>query len=502
MGGFFMGTFAEIFKETGSDIPEHKRNEFAKKIEKIFQAGGMMEVECIQLYGKEIHLLRKVRMKEDGMKFHYNYFEDDFWESAGFNKKNCYVWSNKIGWYHFHTAVVAAYVLEEEYIDGIAVALVNNVPVLSWEYVGWLNYLFNERKHVKNFDPWKLFETMHYSEEEIAKYIEWYDFGRVSYWFISGCEIYAVLNGYEKAISTYSAKEKGKVEELVLNAMQCAVELLHDYKNSSEKDGESQLQILIEMFRTHYSMDEEAEKSLCEKNRKLKSILTALSTSDAPAFVIKVISEIYEVEFWDLWDKVRDVAKRELTDLYGNDDYYILPISTEKLFRQSADDMLPYWEKDSKIEFSEELQEWFRTLKEEFEHLSETEFDCDNVLKYIVDLLEEVNESYYHIFAFSDFFEETLENLHDKRYQTLWRIFEHMIHDPEMKKAGDVIFVPEGPRHENEGLHYLGKQPKRRLISSWDILEPSKQQNKARVTFRRYMGLLANKDLRCKVFGF
>lgn len=497
-----MGTFAEIFKEEGSMIPENKKNEFVEKIEKIFQSGGMMEIECIQLYGKKVYMLRKVRMKEDGMEFHYNYFEDDLWENAGFNKKKCHVWSNKIGWSHFYTAVVAAYVLEEQYTDGIAVALVNNVPVTSYGYVGWMNYLFNEHKHVKNFDLWKLFETIHYSNEEVTEYMQWYDFGNKGYGFISGCEIYAILNGCEEAIAVYSAKEKEKNEELVLSAMQCAVELLNIYKNTSEKTKESQLEILIEMFRTHYGTDEETKKSLYTKDEKLQLISTALSACDAPAFVIKVISEIYEVEFWDLWDKVRNVAKRELIDLYGNDGYYIVPIPTEKFFRQSPDDMLPYWEESSDIEFSEELHEWFRTLKEEYHHLLETEFDCDNVLKYIVDLLEEVNENYYHIFAFSDFFEETLENLRDKRYQTLWRIFDNMIHDPEMKKAGDVIFVPDGPEHENEGLHYFGEQPKRRLISSWDILAKSKQQNKARVTFRRYMALLSNKDLRCKVFGF
>ena len=117
-------------------------------------------------------------------------------------------------------------------------------------------------------------------------------------------------------------------------------------------------------------------------------------------------------------------------------------------------------------------------------------------------MLEEANENYYQIYAFSDFFEETLENICDKRYQTLWKIFDNMVHDPEMKKAGNVIFLPDEPEHENEDLHYMGVQPKRRLICCWEFMEEDKKNNKARVTFRRYMALLGNKDLRCKVFGF
>ena len=496
-----MGTFARLFNTSGGIIPKHKRNEFAEKIEKIFQVGGMMEIERVQLYGKKISMLRKARMHENGMDFYYNYFEDDSWENAGFNRESCYVWSNKIGGRHFHQTVVAAYVLEELYTEGTAITMVNGEMVTSWKYVGWINYLFDEKNHVKNFDPWKLFETIHYSEDEDI-YVECYDFGNKRYAFIGRCEIYAVLNGYEEAISVYNTKDKGELEELVLRAMEKTVEGIKFYRNNCENDKESQLQILIEMFRAYYNTDEEINSSLYAKDEKLKYILAGLFISDAPAFVIKVISEIYEVEFWDLWEKIRDVTKRKRATLYGNDGYHIVPISTEDFFGQSADDMLPYWEEGCKFEFSEELKEWFKALKEEYNNLLDTEFAIDNVLKYIVDLLEEANENYYHIFVFYDFFQETVENLHDKRYQTLWRIFDTMIHDPEMKKAGDVIFVPDEPGHESEGLHYFGKQPKRRLSGYWDIMASDKRNNKARVTFRKYMALLGNKDLRCKVFGF
>ena len=119
-----------------------------------------------------------------------------------------------------------------------------------------------------------------------------------------------------------------------------------------------------------------------------------------------------------------------------------------------------------------------------------------------MDLLVEADENYYNIFAFSDFVEESLENSNDVRYQVLWRLLDKLIHDPELMKAGDVIFVPEGPEHENEGMHYWGEQPKRRLKSSWDFLELSQKNNKGRVTLRRYMALVGNKLLRQEVFGF
>lgn len=102
----------------------------------------------------------------------------------------------------------------------------------------------------------------------------------------------------------------------------------------------------------------------------------------------------------------------------------------------------------------------------------------------------------------AEFFEESLENISDKKYQALWRLYDNMIHDPELRKAADVIFVPDDPEHEKEGLHYWGEQPKRRLTGIWEFMEKSKKYNKGRITLRRYMALVGNKRLREKVFGF
>jgi len=33
--------------------------------------------------------------------------------------------------------------------------------------------------------------------------------------------------------------------------------------------------------------------------------------TDAPAYVIQVVSEVYDADFWELWERVKDVAKRK-----------------------------------------------------------------------------------------------------------------------------------------------------------------------------------------------
>ena len=140
-----MGTFVKLFRDSESIIPESRKEEFIERIEKIYQAGGMMEVEDVVLYRQRLTLIRKPKMDDDGMNFYYNYFEDDCRENAGFDRNNCYVWSNK---------------------------------------VGWINYLFDEKFHIKNYDPWKLFETLHDKDKERLENISDFHFGEERYAFI------------------------------------------------------------------------------------------------------------------------------------------------------------------------------------------------------------------------------------------------------------------------------------------------------------------------------
>ncbi|MBO5176688.1 MAG: hypothetical protein J6C07_04745 [Lachnospiraceae bacterium] len=493
-----MGTFAEFWRCGNATKDERKMEEFSEKVKTVFQCGGMMDIESTSLFGKKIITIRKAEMDSDGMNFHYNYFEDDVWKNAGYDRKDNYVWSNKIGWSQFHDAVVAAYTLEEQYTEGVAATMVNGEFVSSWEYVGWLNYLFDERKHIKNFDTWSLFEA-HYRKigaEDYDRYEDaWSDFGDKRYAFISKCEIYAVLHGINEMLKMVDQREKDELENLSFEGMKFAINYLKTYEKSEECTVEEQCKKMMNAIKEYYLYDKKDEN-------EYSKLIIGLSASDAPAVIVKGVAETFSKDFWELWDEIKDVVCRKQQILYGNAGYYVIPISTQELFRQNSDDMVLYWEDDGKITFSDELWNWFYELKIEFDNMVEEECIIKNPLRYMVELLEEAEENFYRVFAISNYFEECMENLNDVRYQTLWRLFDKLIHSQELREAADVIFVPEGPEHENEGVHYWGDKPKRRLIRSWDIMSHDKKQNIGRMTVRRFLALVANLPLRKKVFGF
>ncbi|MCM1387286.1 MAG: hypothetical protein NC231_08170 [Bacillus sp. (in: Bacteria)] len=507
-----MGTFANLYHEKGTSIPNGKIEEFKKRLEILYQAGGMMELERVSLFGKTIGTIRKVAMHEYGMDFYYNYFEDDCWENAGFSIEKNHVWSGKIGWRQFHRVVVAAYVLEELYTDGTAIAMVDDKPVTVYANTGWINYLFQENYYFKNRDPWKLFETMYKDEDDYyLERTDWQTFMREEYGVLGYIEIYAVLNGTEAAIAYMedfiSGCEEKEDEQQggfgILNCAKAVRKEIEEFKKTSSLPKKKAALFLVEMLRKYYEQDS-MELSIGDgyDDKVLRKILLFTAVSDIPAYVFKAIAETFEMDFWELWERFSGVARRRISEKKEEYNHIVKELTTMEFFHQSPDDMIPYWKPDGSIKFSVELQSWFQKIKKQFDALMQEEIQITNPLRWIVDLMVYADEEYYNIYTFSDFFEETIENLADKKYIVLWKIYEDMLYNPELEEAGSVIFVPEGSEHEHEGLHYWGEQPRRRLITSWDMMEEDKQCNKARVTLRRYMALAANKELRKEILGF
>lgn len=258
-----------------------------------------------------------------------------------------------------------------------------------------------------------------------------------------------------------------------------------------------------EMLRSYYEQDGmllEAGKKY--EDRDLETICFFASLTDAPAYVIQAVSEVYDADFRELWERVKDAEKRKRILYQLEIPQETISVSTMDFFGITPDDMILFWDNNENVSFSQELKTWFDDLKSRFDMLMESGYVVENPLYWILELMEYADENYYRIYTFSDFFKETMEHLNDERFLTLWKIYDEMLHDPVMEEAGNVVFVPEGPEYEHVGLYYFGTPPRRRLKTNWDMINKEERNNKARVTFRRYMALLENRKLRKEIFGF
>lgn len=174
--------------------------------------------------------------------------------------------------------------------------------------------------------------------------------------------------------------------------------------------------------------------------------------------MIQVVSEVYDADFWELWERVKDVAKRKRILYQLEIPQETISVSTVDFLGGgvATDDMILFWDDNTNVPFSQALKTWFDELKTRFDMLMESGYVVENPLYWILELMEYADENYYRIYTFSDFFKETVEHLNDGRFLTLWKIYDEMLHDSVMEEAGNVVFVPEGPEYEHVGLYYFG----------------------------------------------
>ena len=78
--------------------------------------------------------------------------------------------------------------------------------------------------------------------------------------------------------------------------------------------------------------------------------------------------------------------------------------------------MILFWGDDENIQFSQELENWFDDLKSRFDMFMESGDRVENSLYWILELMEYADENYYRVYTFSNFFNETMDHLNDRRF--------------------------------------------------------------------------------------
>lgn len=129
-----MGSFVYMIARDDADIIEEKRPEFEERLEKVFNAAGMMEQEHLTLFGKGIRALRPVRIENGYTTFFYNYFEDDVWENAGYYNKNGGVYRYHILWRIFHDMIHDPDMLKESSVIFDKESLANGEKKLRYSW--------------------------------------------------------------------------------------------------------------------------------------------------------------------------------------------------------------------------------------------------------------------------------------------------------------------------------------------------------------------------------
>lgn len=149
-------------------------------------------------------------------------------------------------------------------------------------------------------------------------------------------------------------------------------------------------------------------------------------------------------------------------------------------YQVSDSDRLYWWEKDNGFKIDEKTKEWFNNLQELADGIvftNEDYMDKEQVSIKLAKTLSTANEFYGRIIPFKSTVDEFLGNADDPDYYRLIRLFGELVY--MNKKKGEVIGTVSG---------------------SWSLADKRKVFNEGRMIIKRFLALMANKELRREVF--
>ncbi|MBD5393238.1 MAG: hypothetical protein HDR23_01405 [Lachnospiraceae bacterium] len=502
-----MGTFGGY---TGSmNIPEEKRDEFARQVIRILNYGGMMQFERISMYGHDMALLKPVELYPRGkVDFHFNYFEDDSWETAGFDADRGYFYSGKIGEREFCDVVTAVHFLYEAWDEELGFTEINGDIIDDCHYTGWINHLLGTKFSMKkrfriwdNVEKYALERVGEYEDPTVGEVMQFIPIGmRYGAGGVEFSDLMYIMHGTESLTEgeiepdTYPADVYG-----------CKKALEVFLRKNQEKDAVSQIWELI-------------KKTRCERE-KIKDIelldIGRFSLILPAKVIVYLTAEIKEESFWERWKEMHETvyhdeimkeytsqklkAKRKkfiekpilpvrTSEFLHQDGYFIFYDTPEELkgkpnYYISDDDRLYWWDGTDEVILSEKMDNWLRNLAHSHKEISQNMVgepeNANDFLKNFLMLLVEIDQYYKRILPFQNMFYEFLQNGSKTEYRAAVKLLKKI--SDENKEEGKII----------EKVKY-----------SWDLTSRNVTHNAGRLKLKRYLSVMANRRLREKYFGF
>lgn len=503
-----MGTFGRYVGEV--IIPDNMKEEFCASMLKLLQCGGMMQFEKVSLYGKEIALISPVEPDESGkVSFFYNYMGDELWEDAVFYMDNLHLISGKIGEAEFGNVMTACHLLYEFFSKSYGYANINGDIVNQRRYIGWINHILDtDFSFGRRFNIWKYIET-YYIEYLGNEHFQEMD-PQIAFEIVpKGLELFS--GGRDLADIFYCAKGTESLEREEIREGTYPSEIIkvrHELKALYQKYGSTEKYAVWNMLTIPR---EERQKITAEKYRWI-----AEATLRLPARVFAYISaELLELDFWGEWKTIYDkvytdeicleyvdeqivnertkvqtqsIPAIKTKDFLKEDGYFVFyntpnEIKDKPNYYISDDDLLFWWDESGKVEISEKMDtqliEWAEEYHEIEQGIMDEEVGQYDMLKQLLDILDQATENYRRIYAFKSLFYEFVQNNKDKRYIAAVRLFETVLKDNW--EEGKII---------------------KTCRQSWDMCSKNVTFNQGRVTVKRYLAAMANTQLRMRYFGF
>ncbi|MCM1569127.1 MAG: hypothetical protein NC081_06735 [Roseburia sp.] len=471
-----MGTYADIFGNV--TVPQDKLPELTARMLTVAHQGGMMDAIQTERFGKTITLLKPVEIEDGCVDCIFNYFENDFWESAGFNIKEGQMYSNKIGTRDFHAVVLAMYVLQEFYSTTPCTTNVDGRPFDATEYIGWLNYVLGE--HYTNeriTHPWQLYalRNKHLTSSEILIFAQSDPNTSANYSEMVSCYI----------IGAFEEDHPDLVDELCgpdikgtlspLNGFQALRRIISAIKADASTPDEEKLRALTSMLTLPMKQRLDTPSQLYEKF----GFFSVLCPTEVAVWLI---ADAFSLDFWELLSEMAPTLNYDFLPTLldpPSPPSPVQPVSSERFLRTTSDERTFWWKEDGDVEFSNEMRCWLRELRAEYSDiLSHLDNISDNHAEIFVKTIARAQKE-CHAYFFAAAFDEFIMRMHHPEVQAAVVLLAQLLDG----------YTPDGKYYNKDG--WIWNTPFSRFNDDFRAY-----------AIKLYYAILANLPLRNKVFGF
>ena len=504
-----MGTYGSY--TGGVRIPDDRKEDYIADFLKLLDYGGILQFDQVSLFGKTIYLAHPVELDREGKAhFHYSYFEDDPWESAGFDSRSLHFYTNKIGGYEFSYVMTALRVLTEMYDEDPGYAEVNGDVIGAEDYIGWINHLCGrEFSAAHRFRLWNFLEKFgalclldEYKSRDVLEQMTRYIPRRLR----------RAMGGTELADILFILGDSETISEEAVPwdygfYLRILRDLVREYLDKDPEEGEKAILSLVK---------EPADERGKHTGEGIADI--AIYSECLPARVLLFcLTEYKGIPFWAEWKKIKDDVYRDEKEPCLRQPEKLLefrkrlreepipPVTTSSFLRRpkpwlrrnelpeelqdkpdyyiSDDDRAYWWDGSDEVVLSESMTKWLEGLAKRHKALQKDREDGrqdpTHMLRRFICLLADIEQYYKRVYCFQSMFYEFLQSGWTKPYLAAIDLLEQLYE--ENKEAGKVIELAR---------------------SGWELTHVNITFNEGRLNLKRYLSVLANVALRKQYFGF
>ena len=427
-------------------IPDYKIDAFLHDVRQVADQAGLLAIRHMRAYDEEFDLLCFPGDNGGGFIFNYSYFEDAVHDKVTIDVKTGEIHSSNLGFGKFGEAVQALYMLSGLYCEMLCLSD-NCDEIIPFDKLRWLSYVLCRtitlQYHITIWDVYERFVR----DNGVNKTLSAMDF----------------FNSYEgdetnfDTISTIVYVNDTINEEYIENCLnqnepvdkssygywvRSMARFLWLAKQNSEK---SESELISRYMKLLYKVSEIRDDIIAGKE---VGPVKELFATVAPPITVKLIATIYGLDFWQLWrDHKESIGVTSSIFYDGSTEYktedeasHLEPITTEEFFGVSSENRLYWWKQDGDVIISDKTQRWFDQMAEQHKAHCETMDDEFSAVEWHERLVKFLGKHKDVIKMFDTLYCDFLNSFHKKAYRA-WIEMMEVLAESDISECRRLIAV-------------------------------------------------------------